>query len=170
MSTTTRALSALLSNIHVASQAPHSLLALAATAMAHLLPSKQQKPTTGSNNNINGNAHASGSRSSRTHSTQEEQPGSFLRDHRTRLVLISQLSLTQLAQQLSLEALSPSAGATAALAAFKDCPSIALPALRARPSDVCMLAVAAGQATATLRGYGSIELTDAAQMQVGSHC
>lgn len=103
--------------------------------------------------------------------TEAELPGSFLVAHRTRLVLVSQLPLAQLLDQLPPTALLVGAAGQPGKvgAGLRDCPSIALPALRARPSDIGPLAVAAGRSTAVLRGYQGIQLTDAAEMQLTSY-
>lgn len=151
-------------------QAPYQLLSLAEAAVAALRPNSTAAKAA---------AAAAAAEGAAQQAADAEQPGAFLQTHRARLVLVSQMPLAQLLERLP----DLSAGAAAAAAgggvgrqpggaagqALKDCPSIALPALRARASDIGPLAVAAGQATAALRGYQSIELTDAAEKQLTSY-
>lgn len=147
----------------LAIQAPARLLALADAAIAALLPvgaSKSPLPAAAA-----------------AAAPTTEHAGSFLKAHRTRLVLVSQLPLAQLTQQLQElpgaapeAAASPQPAATASLAlGLPHCRSIALSALRARSSDIGPLAVLSGQAAAWLRGYRSIMLTDAAEKQLTSY-
>jgi hypothetical protein len=109
-------------------------------------------------------------------------PCTSLQACRTRLVLLSQLSASQLQQQLSADvagaALSAdsaaaAAAATAAAAAaaaeaagFSSIKSIAVPPLRARASDIAPMALQAALPEAVLRGYTAVELTDAAELQL----
>ena len=113
-------------------------------------------------------------------------PGAFLAAHKTRLVLTSQPTLTQLLQQLQQQQDDPhlaqqGPGAMlphfcssdvpvkAVLSGLRQCPSIAISALRARSSDIGPLAVAAGQSTASLRGYQRVELSELALKQLTSY-
>lgn len=89
--------------------------------------------------------------------------------------MIMQPTLAQLLQQLDQPGL-PAVPASvsdpnqaAAYAGLRECPSIALPALRARSSDIGPLAVEAGQGLAALRGYHSIDLSEAATKQLTSY-
>jgi len=142
-------------------QAPYSLLALADAAVANLDP--QQNPPA---------AEVPTAAAAAAAAEAAARPGSFLKAHRTRLVLVSQPTLTQLLQQLQESAAAAAGDSTPAPAAFaslKKCPSIAVPALQARPSDIGPLAIAAGQGTACLRGYSGIQLSAAALQQLTSY-
>lgn len=141
-------------------QAPYSLLALADVAIANLDP-QQNHP-------------AAAMPAADAAAEVAAQPGSFLKAHRARLVLVSQPTLTQLLQQLQETAAATAAAgdstpAPGAFASLKKCPAIAVPPLQARPSDIGPLAIAAGQGTACLRGYKGIQLSAAALQQLTSY-
>jgi hypothetical protein len=148
---------------------PGSVAAAAAAAvMARLTPAFTEAAAASGSEAAAGAPGAESAASA----TVAELPGSFLLAHRTRLVLVSQLPLAQLLEQIPPTALL--AGAAVGQLGpvgpgLRDCPAIALPALRARPSDIGPLAVAAGRSTAALRGYQGIQLTDAAEMQLTSY-
>lgn len=138
-------------------QSSAQFLALASAAVSILLPAASS-----------GAASAPAAAGPAGAAGAAQQPGSFLKAHRTRLILISQLPLVQLLDSLPAAASSKPQGDHQQLG-LKGCPSIALPALRARSSDIPLMAVAAGRATAALRGYSGICLTASAEMQLTSY-
>jgi hypothetical protein len=142
-------------------QAPQELLVLASVAVSTLLLTPQQQQQ--QQQQQPQDTPTSTSTAAAAEVEAQAEAGSFLRSHRTRLILVSQLPLGQLLAHQSGPAELHSEPS------LRDCPSIALPALRARSSDIPLLAVAAGQATAVLRGYSGVQLTAAAEQQLTSY-
>lgn len=144
-------------------QSSAKLLALASAAVSNLLPGA----SSGAASAPTAADAADAAAGTAGTASAAHQPGALLKAQRTRLILFSQLPLVQLLDSLPAAA-SPESQGNCQLG-LKGCPSIALPALRARSSDIPLLAVAAGHATAALRGYSGIRLTASAEMQLTSY-